>query len=100
MIRRPPRSTLFPYTTLFRSVPAADLRQTATAVDPPGSIRRGAALDHRELRARIDEGFATLPDHARVDVNAEVGRVAGNRVKHTGHDLACAAADVEDPEPR
>src|SRR3712207_7363102 len=25
MIRRPPRSTLFPYTTLFRSVPLADL---------------------------------------------------------------------------
>src|SRR2546429_5353246 len=24
MIRRPPRSTLFPYTTLFRSVPADD----------------------------------------------------------------------------
>src|SRR5256885_17261362 len=24
MIRRPPRSTLFPYTTLFRSVPHAD----------------------------------------------------------------------------
>src|SRR5256885_13001742 len=24
MIRRPPRSTLFPYTTLFRSRPAAD----------------------------------------------------------------------------
>src|SRR5260221_4692658 len=26
MIRRPPRSTLFPYTTLFRSVHRADLR--------------------------------------------------------------------------
>src|SRR2546422_5155967 len=25
MIRRPPRSTLFPYTTLFRSLPHADL---------------------------------------------------------------------------
>src|SRR2546422_8243136 len=25
MIRRPPRSTLFPYTTLFRSAPAADV---------------------------------------------------------------------------
>src|SRR5688572_31263181 len=25
MIRRPPRSTLFPYTTLFRSIPAAAL---------------------------------------------------------------------------
>jgi len=26
MIRRPPRSTLFPYTTLFRSIPYADRR--------------------------------------------------------------------------
>src|SRR2546426_10170626 len=32
MIRRPPRSTLFPYTTLFRSHPA-HLRKTAHAVD-------------------------------------------------------------------
>src|SRR3712207_6973333 len=38
MIRRPPRSTLFPYTTLFRSVgthlghqPAVDLHQLAVA---------------------------------------------------------------------
>src|SRR5256885_12105459 len=30
MIRRPPRSTLFPYTTLFRS-------------NPPGRLRRGRA---------------------------------------------------------
>src|SRR3712207_7596789 len=28
MIRRPPRSTLFPYTTLFRSVRACDFSQT------------------------------------------------------------------------
>src|SRR5258707_4737070 len=27
MIRRPPRSTLFPYTTLFRSVSGADAQQ-------------------------------------------------------------------------
>src|SRR2546421_7242715 len=42
MIRRPPRSTLFPYTTLFRSVPLAQARldaqlltcaQTVAAVD-------------------------------------------------------------------
>src|SRR2546425_1303363 len=26
MIRRPPRSTLFPYTTLFRSLPGSDYR--------------------------------------------------------------------------
>src|SRR5438477_1687009 len=34
MIRRPPRSTLFPYTTLFRSV----RRETATKTEPP--VRR------------------------------------------------------------
>src|SRR5689334_23557350 len=33
MIRRPPRSTLFPYTTLFRSRP------------PQGPLRRQGALD-------------------------------------------------------
>src|SRR3712207_7096006 len=32
MIRRPPRSTLFPYTTLFRSPPAAGLQAVALAV--------------------------------------------------------------------
>src|SRR3712207_7057125 len=35
MIRRPPRSTLFPYTTLFRSAGAVDVRQ-------PGPDRRTA----------------------------------------------------------
>src|SRR2546430_13159628 len=30
MIRRPPRSTLFPYTTLFRSLTLGDLPQLAT----------------------------------------------------------------------
>src|SRR2546430_6813439 len=34
MIRRPPRSTLFPYTTLFRSVPAG------AAGRRPGDLRR------------------------------------------------------------
>src|SRR5258708_24709723 len=29
MIRRPPRSTLFPYTTLFRSKPSASRRKAA-----------------------------------------------------------------------
>src|SRR2546425_3136849 len=34
MIRRPPRSTLFPYTTLFRSAP--DRRRVARPRGPPG----------------------------------------------------------------
>src|SRR3712207_8875329 len=35
MIRRPPRSTLFPYTTLFRSAPGAGEDQA------PGQLRGG-----------------------------------------------------------
>src|SRR5438105_10274797 len=44
MIRRPPRSTLFPYTTLFRSPPAQQLddlpgdgQAEARAAEAPGS---------------------------------------------------------------
>src|SRR5260370_27339381 len=40
MIRRPPRSTLFPYTTLFRSV----------RVPGQGSIRADGQFDRCELR--------------------------------------------------
>src|SRR3712207_8728401 len=60
MIRRPPRSTLFPYTTLFRSVPAArvllhdDLDdrgvQRVRLVD-----RRGAALDVVHVGTLVDD---------------------------------------------
>src|SRR2546430_4410472 len=46
MIRRPPRSTLFPYTTLFRSVPtldamAASLPFAALPVCPVLDARKG-----------------------------------------------------------
>src|SRR5690349_22875388 len=49
MLRRPPRSTLFPYTTLFRSPAAAaaagrGVRGDAAAPDDPG-LARGRAGD-------------------------------------------------------
>src|SRR2546430_11867628 len=40
MIRRPPRSTLFPYTTLFRSRPARVPRARARAGAPAWPSRR------------------------------------------------------------
>src|SRR3712207_8918576 len=56
MIRRPPRSTLFPYTTLFRSVRLDDLRHTLPwheAIDDvEDGLERGiraVGLDHREV---------------------------------------------------
>src|SRR3712207_7802531 len=46
MIRRPPRSTLFPYTTLFRSRAAVDLDALVGDLDrDPGGLQLG----HRDL---------------------------------------------------
>src|SRR5215208_7371142 len=48
MIRRPPRSTLFPYTTLFRSAPGPlPGAHTAAALDPrhPGADRKSTRLN-------------------------------------------------------
>src|SRR2546425_2420783 len=40
MIRRPPRSTLFPYTTLFRSTPRQQKVSASAAIDSGGCKRR------------------------------------------------------------
>src|SRR2546422_9621519 len=47
MIRRPPRSTLFPYTTLFRStlMPAQRLEARVPAMRQKGRLRVGADAD-------------------------------------------------------
>src|SRR6266513_3541005 len=47
MIRRPPRSTLFPYTPLFRSRPAPTL---APPHPPPCAPRPRAARDRKSTR--------------------------------------------------
>src|SRR3712207_7234481 len=47
MIRRPPRSTLFPYTTLFRSDVADDMRTDPHAVVGNRRIR-GRELERRD----------------------------------------------------
>src|SRR5256885_12541348 len=52
MIRRPPRSTLFPYTTLFRSLRSAG-RPLPHPSHPAGRRDRG---QHRQPALRRDEG--------------------------------------------
>src|SRR2546430_6981787 len=46
MIRRPPRSTLFPYTTLFRSYYRIDASQRPKTIDidSPGSFSTGKSM--------------------------------------------------------
>src|SRR2546430_11810403 len=50
MIRRPPRSTLFPYTTLFRSELPRSRRATAKRVVACQGVRRGRS-DHPARRS-------------------------------------------------
>src|SRR2546422_7566672 len=50
MIRRPPRSTLFPYTTLFRSRPRGGRRAHHLH---PGGGARDPALARARARARL-----------------------------------------------
>src|SRR3989440_11974630 len=63
MIRRPPRSTLFPYTTLFRSPPryaTATHGARTSPPDPLSAMRRGGTTGLRseehtsELQSRSD----------------------------------------------
>src|SRR5437879_10651252 len=48
MIRRPPRSTLFPYTTLFRSF--AGPSRDVSSGDRPGCRSGGAVRDRKSTR--------------------------------------------------
>src|SRR6266571_7303512 len=53
MIRRPPRSTLFPYTTLFRSAAAAAC--WVRGVRGPGRGDRGRSEEHTsELQSHVN----------------------------------------------
>src|SRR5260370_11009755 len=78
MIRRPPRSTLFPYTTLFRSVsgPAATTRDPharrpdslrdngpAQSRRPLGTPPSGPQGARRELHKRSEEHTSELQSH-------------------------------------
>src|SRR2546422_7688590 len=74
MIRRPPRSTLFPYTTLFRSVVADQLdRRDQEPQDQPARftggrasrvlpknlhfLQRGPVLDRKSTRLNSSHGY-------------------------------------------
>src|SRR2546422_5538606 len=62
MIRRPPRSTLFPYTTLFRSVIAAHAAEQAVPADAVAcrldQVRHGDAVrDRKSTRLNSSHGY-------------------------------------------
>src|SRR3712207_9493523 len=68
MIRRPPRSTLFPYTTLFRSVRLHDLRHAcATFMLLTGASSRPVmeTLGHSQITLTMNTYAHVLPQTER-----------------------------------
>src|SRR3712207_9492405 len=72
MIRRPPRSTLFPYTTLFRSLVYSTLSPLGRAIRPYGPFGSGA----QNVKCRVR--------HPDKQVSAQDRPIAGD---HSGSPL-------------
>src|SRR3989449_5895432 len=88
MIRRPPRSTLFPYTTLFRSLTTRPLDRALVAHEPNAVLAgsRGPREEHGDQSAGIVE-----PQRRRVfHLVTGVAQAAGPRAHARRH-----AGDVE-----
>src|SRR2546426_11935813 len=75
MIRRPPRSTLFPYTTLFRSQPRV-------AVGQPVALKAMAAEQRQELAAAIHGDVEPAQDHFLVRLVGDAVSPLFPRVLH------------------
>src|SRR2546422_8503104 len=61
MIRRPPRSTLFPYTTLFRSVNGG---QKAAAVKGGAAAEAAGGVEHDEARQILRLAAQAIEDRS------------------------------------
>src|SRR2546426_5359212 len=60
MIRRPPRSTLFPYTTLFRSHVSAEPQPRGLASAAPGGRRRGLPRPRDRKSTRLNSSHLVI----------------------------------------
>src|SRR2546430_4461689 len=74
MIRRPPRSTLFPYTTLFRSRALGADRRGADALRAGGSAQRA----HAEVRVALggESRPAGRPDRKSTRLNSSHSQIS------------------------
>src|SRR5689334_25324549 len=78
MIRRPPRSTLFPYTTLFRSRPEHDaVAHRGELVEERVDLREPRLVDDERVVAslpRVVDPHHRAGDAARAHLLREIGR--------------------------
>src|SRR6266536_5655655 len=86
MIRRPPRSTIFPYTTLFRSACCARSTRTCPsrstgARTTPSKCRWRSEEHTSELQSRVDLLFRLLLEKKKCRLVLELLVVVKNRIK-------------------
>src|ERR1043165_4329277 len=104
MIRRPPRSTLFPYTTLFRSVgdggavgEAEGLGAFAVELDELADDL-GLAEDFREAEGHVGGGDAGGELAGEVDADDLGGLEGDGLAEHAGFGFDAAHAPADDAE--
>src|SRR5256885_324489 len=100
MIRRPPRSTLFPYTTLFRS--RREPREAEVVADDVEEIGGVGTIEDGEAwiqahRARVKPQQSVCnrvkrprPRHARL--------LSGEALRAPSHDLRCATSECQEKD--
>src|SRR3712207_8025333 len=71
MIRRPPRSTLFPYTTLFRSSDTAR-RGTQAVVESQRQIAQDAAERFEEVSRKVADRKSTRLNSSHANISYAV----------------------------
>src|SRR3712207_7561616 len=103
MIRRPPRSTLFPYTTLFRSTPFNILRNSACDAAAQASEAYDSKLANPFTRFFCKEAFDILEDgiindkHDLLPYGAMLSGIGfGNASTTLGHALSHAFSNEGD----
>src|SRR5947207_12352808 len=77
MIRRPPRSTLFPYTTLFRSTQCS---QSSSEIPPLRSI----STTTTSISRRSEEHTSELQSHSDLVCRLLLEKKKPNRARHIG----------------
>src|SRR5260370_13143223 len=91
MIRRPPRSTLFPYTTLFRSSPLA-VRPVATAPScKPGCGIHRSEEHTSELQSHLNLVCRLLLEKKKKNKTTPTTH-RGEHLKHTDENNAVTTA--------
>src|SRR5438034_7553570 len=102
MVRRPPRSTLFPYTTLFRSVHHPGLPDLLQVRQAGGGASLLAGLSEHREQDRSEEHTSELQSHSDlvcrlllekkkiihiIDIHRNAMKTIGDGLLHLSYDI-------------